>query len=205
MESKSRSRMNDILPYLWFILIVGLIIWQAWLGMTVQELGVPGIATIKFGKSSSSPARDEFDLRLVQTDADIMWSGEVRREIRAIIPSRRARFYALDPVKPKFVQMQYPADYSDRQRIALYNAVQETFEIGIKGVPRRYEIAPMEGGADLHFAEMTVTFDETSRSRPWRAIDVRFVQPETGHTAVRTVINGCRSDAFRIWTSCDQS
>jgi hypothetical protein len=64
----------------------------------------------------------------------------------------------------------------------------------------------MDGGADLHFAEMTVTLDEKSRSHPWRTIDVlRFVQPETGHTMVRTVVDGCRSNPFRIWTSCDQS
>jgi hypothetical protein len=195
--------MSDTLQYLWFVLIVGLIIWQAWLGWTVQELGIPGFATIKFGKSNPTPARDEFDLRLKQTDADIMWSSEVRLEIKAIIPSRRARFYLLEPVKPKFVPIRYPADYSDRQQIALYNAVQETFEIGVKGISRRYEIAPMDdGGADLHFAEMTVT-DEYTSPRRWRVLDVRFVQPGSGHTMARTTINGCRSDSFKIWTSCD--
>jgi hypothetical protein len=198
------SSLGPLLPYLWWFLIAGLLVWQAWLGVTVQELGIPGVATVKFGKSAPTPPRDEFDLRLVQTDADIIWSNEVRREIQAIIPSRLNRIHLLESVKPKLVRIQVPDNYSNRQRTALYNAAQETFEIGIKGTSRRYEIAPMDdGGADLHYAEMTVNTDYTSgpQARPCRGIDVRFVQPGTGHTYGRMSIAGCRNDEFRIWTS----
>jgi hypothetical protein len=45
------------------------------------------------GAVASTQPVSEFDLRLQQTDPDIIWSNEVRRGVEAIIPRHNARFY----------------------------------------------------------------------------------------------------------------
>jgi hypothetical protein len=155
------------------------------------------------GGAAGAPPVSEFDLRLQQTDADIIWSNEVRRQMEAIIPRHNARLYVGlgGEKKPNFVRIQYPEGYSDRQRIALYNAIQETFEIGVLGKPRRYEISPIDGGLSTHYAEITVSSDYPPGSRPCRGLSIRFVIPERSAAGSRTFVSGCRSNDFRIWTA----
>ena len=51
MATDGKPRNSHPLTWIVFLLVVVLIGWQLFLGATIQELGIPGIFTIKFGKT----------------------------------------------------------------------------------------------------------------------------------------------------------
>lgn len=195
---------KTILAFLLFALLAAVIVWQAWLGLTIQEIGVPGIASVKFSPPTEQPrGTTEFDLSLRETDATIPWSREVRRETNAIIPdashvviaARRFQYFTSLIVK-------CPADYADTQCDALKNAAHETAEIGRLGLPRRYEIGPAPAGASFHFVEITVVLEQMHRTIPelrCREINLRFVEPSKNWPIGRDAVRACREADPRIW------
>ena len=55
MDTGSTPRALRSYAWIGWLLVLGLAGWQVYLGAIVQELGIPGVFTIKFGEKTSHP------------------------------------------------------------------------------------------------------------------------------------------------------
>jgi hypothetical protein len=53
MAAEGNQRNDHHLAWIGLIVVVALIGWQLYLGATIQEIGIPGVLTVKFGKTES--------------------------------------------------------------------------------------------------------------------------------------------------------
>jgi hypothetical protein len=60
MDNERNARNGHPLAWTVLLLACALIGWQLYLGNTIQELGIPGVFTVKFGNPSTTAGRPDF-------------------------------------------------------------------------------------------------------------------------------------------------